>query len=84
MVAENSREYYSLNMAVAYHEIAAGIKSIDLDSKIMLKEYCEQLIHEERRARLIRNVEASLREGAEGKLKTYNSVKELRAALDAD
>jgi len=84
MVVKITEEKYVMNMAIAYHEIAAGIKSVDLDSKIMLKEYCEQLIHEERRARLIRNVEASLREETEGKLKTYNSMKELRADLDAD
>ena len=71
-------------MAVGYHEIAEGIKNVDLQSKIMLKEYCEQLIHDERRAQLVRNVEASIREEAEGKLKTYNTVKELRAAMDAD
>lgn len=70
-------------MVAAYHEIVEGIKSIDLQSKIMLKEYCEQLIHEERRAQLVRNVEAGMREEAEGKLKTYNSVKELRATMDA-
>jgi hypothetical protein len=71
-------------MAVGYHEIAEGIKNVDLESKILLKEYCEQLIHAERRAQLVRNVEASLSEEAEGKLKTYNSMKELRADLDAD
>lgn len=71
-------------MAVAYHEIVEGIKSVDLQSKIMLKEYCEQLIHDERRAQLVRNVEAGMREDAEGKLITYNSVKELRTAMDVD
>lgn len=72
-----------MDMVVAYHEIVEGIKNIDLQSKIMLKEYCEQLIHDERRAQLVRNVEAGMREGTEGKLTTYNSVKELRAAMDA-
>lgn len=73
-----------MRMAVAYHQIAEGIKSIDLKSKIMLKEYCEQLIHDEQREQLVRNVEAGMREDAEGKLNTYISVKELRAAKDAD
>lgn len=83
MVVNSNEGNYIISMAVAYHEIVEGIKNIDLQSKIMLKEYCEQLIHDERRAQLVRNVEVGMREEAEGKLKTYNSIKELRAAMDA-
>jgi len=71
-------------MAIGFHEVMAEIKNYDHEGKVMIKEYCEQLIHEERRAELVRNVDAGMKELAAGKMKTYNSMKELRAALDAD
>jgi len=71
-------------MSIAYHQIVEEIKGFDLEGKIMIKEYCEQLIHEDRRAQLVRNVDAGMKELAEGKMKTYKSAKELRSALDAD
>lgn len=61
-----------------------AIKRLDLKGKIMIKEYCEQLIHDERRAELVRHVESGMQELAAEKMQTYNCMKELRGALDAD
>lgn len=84
MIVKVDGKHYIRCVAIAYHEVVDEIKRLDLKGKIMIKEYCEQLIHDERRAELVRNVESGMKELAAGKMKTYNSMKELRAALDAD
>lgn len=71
-------------MSIAYHQLVEEIKGYDLEGKIMIKEYCEQLIHDERRAQLVRNVRSGMEEHASGNMKSYDSVKALRSALDAD
>ena len=71
-------------MAIAFHEILDEIKHYDHDAKVMVKEYCEQLLREERRDEIISNVEKGMRELNDGKLKTYTNMQELKADLDAD
>lgn len=71
-------------MAIAFHEVVEEIKHYDLESRIIIKDLCEQLIQKERRAEFLRDIEEGEQEYRDGKLKAFTSMKELRADLDAD
>jgi hypothetical protein len=84
MVVTPKISVYISDMAIAFHEVMAEIKNYDHDGKVLIKEYCESLLAEEARTVFAHEVEEGMQELAAGKLKAYETVKDLRAALDAD
>lgn len=71
-------------MAIAFHEVLEDIKHYDHDAKLMIKEYCEQLLQEEGRAQIVANVESGMKQLKDGNLKSYTNIQDLKADLDAD
>lgn len=84
MVVKDNWKDYTINMAVAYHEIAEQVQHLDLDAKIHMKNLLERWIIDERRAEIRRNADEGVRDHAAGKLESYDNIADLMKSLNAD
>ena len=69
---------------LAYSEITEAVQSLKYEEKIELKELLNHYLIEERREDIYNNFRKSKKEVLSGKVKYYNSSKELRKALEND
>ena len=65
------------DLMIEFHKVIEEIKLLNLEDKIYLKDLLDRMLIEEKRKRIRRNAEESLREYEEGKIK-FGTIEDLR------
>jgi hypothetical protein len=65
------------DLMIEFHKVIEEIKLLDLEGKIYLKDLLDRMLIEEKRKRIKKNAEESLREYEAGRIK-FGTIEDLR------
>lgn len=67
-------------MAVKFHKVVEEVNALNLEDKLYLKDLVDKIIIDEKREKIKRHADDSLKEYEEGKIK-FGTIKDLRKEI---
>lgn len=67
-------------MAVKFHKVVEEVNALNLEDKLYLKDLVDKIIIDEKREKIKRHADESLKEYEEGKIK-FGTIKDLRKEI---